>query len=189
MAIDVVPGWMTQLEEEDVAFIKRFVLASGSLKQIAGEYGVTYPTVRLRLDRLIQKIELGEREDEDPYVALIKRLAVNDKLATVVLAINLGLWLAMLVGIVALQVFLSRRKAWWPGLIMPVCTLPGVLLVLPNVLLNALSMAENAGQTLISVLGSALCLLPTLVLLAVYFFCRRKDKHKRQLDKMNIQDL
>lgn len=80
MAIEVVPGWMAQLEEEDVAFIKRFVLASGSLKQIAGEYGVTYPTVRLRLDRLIQKIELGEREDEDPYVALIKRLAVNDKL-------------------------------------------------------------------------------------------------------------
>ena len=36
--------------------------------------------MRLRLDRLIQKIELGEREDEDPYVALIKRLAVNDKL-------------------------------------------------------------------------------------------------------------
>lgn len=62
MAIEVIPGWMAQLEEEDVAFIKRFVLASGSLKQIAGEYGVTYPTVRLRLDRLIQKIELGERE-------------------------------------------------------------------------------------------------------------------------------
>ena len=80
MAIEVIPGWMAQLEEEDVAFIKRFVLASGSLKQIAGEYGVTYPTVRLRLDRLIQKIELGEREDEDQYVALIKRLAVNDKL-------------------------------------------------------------------------------------------------------------
>lgn len=80
MAIEVIPGWMAQLEEEDVAFIKRFVLASGSLKQIAGEYGVTYPTVRLRLDRLIQKIELGEREDEDSYVALIKRMAVSDKL-------------------------------------------------------------------------------------------------------------
>lgn len=39
-----------------------------------------YPTVRLRLDRLIQKIELGEREEEEPYIALIKRLAVNDKL-------------------------------------------------------------------------------------------------------------
>lgn len=80
MAIEVVPEWMAQLDDEDVSFIKKFILASGSLKEVAGVYGVTYPTVRLRLDRLIQKIELGEREDEDPYVALIKRLAVNDKL-------------------------------------------------------------------------------------------------------------
>ena len=80
MAIEVVPAWMAQLDDEDVTFIKKFILASGSLKEVAGVYGVTYPTVRLRLDRLIQKIELGEREDEDPYVALIKRLAVNDKL-------------------------------------------------------------------------------------------------------------
>ena len=35
---------------------------------------------RLRLDRLIQKIQLGESQEEDPYVALVKRLAVNDKL-------------------------------------------------------------------------------------------------------------
>ena len=38
------------------------------------------PTVRLRLDRLIQKIRLGEQADEEPYIALIKRLAVKDKL-------------------------------------------------------------------------------------------------------------
>lgn len=80
MASEVVPAWMSQLEDEDVSFIKKFILASGSLKEIAGIYGVTYPTVRLRLDRLIQKIELGEREDEEPYIALIKRMAVNDKL-------------------------------------------------------------------------------------------------------------
>ena len=40
---------------------------------------MSYPTVRLRLDRLIQKIKLGEDQAADPYVALIKRLAVNDK--------------------------------------------------------------------------------------------------------------
>lgn len=51
---------MAGLEEEDVAFIKRFVLSSGSLKEMAAEYGVTYPTVRLRLDRLIQKIRLED---------------------------------------------------------------------------------------------------------------------------------
>ena len=63
--IEVVPEWMANLEDEDVVFIKKFLLASGSLKEIASQYGVTYPTVRLRLDRLI---------------ALVKRLAVNDKL-------------------------------------------------------------------------------------------------------------
>ena len=36
--------------------------------------------MRLRLDRLIQKIRLGEQADEEPYIALIKRLAVKDKL-------------------------------------------------------------------------------------------------------------
>lgn len=78
--MDVLPIWMTGLEDEDAAFIKRFVLASGSLKEMAGQYGVSYPTVRLRLDRLIQKIRLSEEAEADPYVALVKRLAVEDKL-------------------------------------------------------------------------------------------------------------
>ena len=80
MSISVVPEWMAELDEEDVAFIRRFLLASGSRKEVAGEYGVSYPTVRLRLDRLIQKIRLGEDRAADPYVSLIKRLAVNEKL-------------------------------------------------------------------------------------------------------------
>ena len=80
MAIDAVPDWMAGLEDEDLVFIKKFVLASGSLKEMAGEYGVTYPTVRLRLDRLIQKIRLSDDVAAEPYVTLIKRLAVNDKL-------------------------------------------------------------------------------------------------------------
>ncbi len=80
MAMELLPEWMAGLEEEDVAFIKKFILASGSLKEMAGQYGVTYPTVRLRLDRLIQKIKLTEDTAADPYIATIKRLAVNEKL-------------------------------------------------------------------------------------------------------------
>ena len=80
MAIELLPDWMTGLEEEDVSFIKKFILASGSLKEVAAQYGVTYPTVRLRLDRLIQKIRIGEGTAADPYIATIKRLVVNDKL-------------------------------------------------------------------------------------------------------------
>lgn len=78
--IDVIPEWMANLEEEDISFIKKFLLASGSLKEIAGQYGVTYPTVRLRLDKLIQKIRLSDNAANEPYISLIKRLALNDKL-------------------------------------------------------------------------------------------------------------
>ena len=80
MSISVVPEWMSELEEEDMAFIRRFLLASGSLQEVAGEYGVSYPTVRLRLDRLIQKLRLADDRAADPYVALIKRLAGNEKI-------------------------------------------------------------------------------------------------------------
>ena len=80
MALEIVPDWMAGLEEEDAAFIRNFLLASGSLKEVAREYGVTYPTVRLRLDRLIQKIKFSEEQAGDPYVALVKRLALNEKL-------------------------------------------------------------------------------------------------------------
>ena len=77
MSIEVVPEWMVDLDDEDVAFVKRFLLASGSLKEVARQYGVTYPTVRLRL---IQKIRIGEDRETDPYIALIKRLAVNERI-------------------------------------------------------------------------------------------------------------
>ena len=75
-----MPVWMAELEDEDLTFIKKFLLASGSLKEVASLYGVSYPTVRLRLDRLIQKIQLTESAEADPYVSLVKRLAVDDKL-------------------------------------------------------------------------------------------------------------
>ena len=75
-----IPPWVAELEDEDLAFIKKFILASGSLKEVASLYGVSYPTVRLRLDRLIQKIKLTETAEADSYVSLVKRLAVDDKL-------------------------------------------------------------------------------------------------------------
>lgn len=80
MAIEIIPDWMVNLEEEDISFIKKFILSSGSLKEIANQYGVTYPTVRLRLDKMIQKIKLSEDTANEPYIALIKRLAINEKL-------------------------------------------------------------------------------------------------------------
>lgn len=56
-------GWFDKLSEEDASFIKRFVLASGSLKELARAYGITYPTVRLRLDRLIEKVKVLDSQE------------------------------------------------------------------------------------------------------------------------------
>ena len=78
--METIPSWMAGLDDEDMAFIKKFILSSGSLKEVASLYGVSYPTVRLRLDRLIQKIQIAETAEADPYVSLVKRLAVDDKL-------------------------------------------------------------------------------------------------------------
>ena len=55
--------WIRGLSDDDLAFLKRFVLASGSLKDTAAVYGISYPTVRLRLDRLIQKIKVWDSEE------------------------------------------------------------------------------------------------------------------------------
>lgn len=80
MNINTFPKWITNLEDEDFMFIKRFILASGSLKELASNYSVTYPTVRLRLDRIIQKIKLNEETQDEPYIDLIKKLVVSDEL-------------------------------------------------------------------------------------------------------------
>jgi hypothetical protein len=56
-------SWVNKLDEEEADFLKRFVLMSGSLKLLAKSYDISYPTVRLRLDRLIEKIKVWESQD------------------------------------------------------------------------------------------------------------------------------
>ncbi|MCY8094021.1 DUF2089 family protein [Bacillus haynesii] len=76
-----VPEWILALEEEDVEFVKNFMLKSGSLKEIAKSYQVSYPTVRVRLDRLIQKIKLIDELENDTFVNFIKQLAIDDQIS------------------------------------------------------------------------------------------------------------
>ncbi len=62
---DSRPTWLEALDEEDLRFLKRFVLGSGSLKALCDDYQVSYPTLRARLDRLIAKVQAAE----DPKIA------------------------------------------------------------------------------------------------------------------------
>lgn len=66
-------SWIDYLSDEDLAFVKRFVLGSGSLKEIASQYGVSYPTVRRRLDRLIAKLEvIDDRTTESAFERILR---------------------------------------------------------------------------------------------------------------------
>jgi hypothetical protein len=48
---------LAQLSAEDQQFILNLLQASGSLKELSSLYGISYPTVRNRLDSLIARVE------------------------------------------------------------------------------------------------------------------------------------
>ncbi len=76
-----LPKWLSVLSEEELHFIKRFVLASGSLKDLAKQYQVSYPTLRIRLDRLIDKINIADdSEAENPFLLKIRLMVAEGTL-------------------------------------------------------------------------------------------------------------
>ena len=78
---DSIPEWIKGLSEEDWRFIKRLILASGSLKDVAYQYGISYPTVRIRLNRLIKKVHvLGSEKLKTPFHRKIQLLVADGKL-------------------------------------------------------------------------------------------------------------
>ena len=80
-ARNAIPAWLRNLSDEDLAFIKRFLLASGSLKAVAREYGISYPTVRLRLDRLIAKIRvLDDVTIRSPFERTLRALYAEGRI-------------------------------------------------------------------------------------------------------------
>jgi hypothetical protein len=80
--VEKYPVWLAALSEEDLHFIRRFVLSSGSLKELAKQYGVSYPTIRVRLDCLIEKIRLADDPaNRDPFRLLLRTLVVEGKVS------------------------------------------------------------------------------------------------------------
>jgi hypothetical protein len=77
-----LPTWAAILDDDDWQFVRRFVLASGSLKAMAEQYGVSYPTVRTRLDRLIAKVQAAESPAaRDPFERKVRVLVAGGQLA------------------------------------------------------------------------------------------------------------
>lgn len=64
-----------RLDEAEQEFVLRFVLSSGSLKDMAQSYAVSYPTIRAKLDALIARLEALRRgQPANPVGDLLAKL-------------------------------------------------------------------------------------------------------------------
>ncbi len=100
--------------------------------------------------------------------------------------ILLVFFLVLPIGAIVLQIFLSRMESRVSGLI-----LPGLNLVVS--VLTVLLMVVNAtswGEIIATILSAFLLLnISTVILLLIYYVCRRKYRRQNQMDRMRIQDL
>ena len=107
------------------------------------------------------------------------------------------------VGLIFLQVFLSKKAGKWPGLVLPACS---ILFSLIAALSSRafIRMGEGFGQVIVAVIVFVLANIPTLIYFFIYSICHAKkisvkeiiplDKSiplskNQEIIKMNIQDL
>lgn len=82
-----------------------------------------------------------------------------------------------------LQVWLSKRESRYPGMVLPVLS---VLFALITVLGCVMYEDEDI---FVLVIPFLLFNIPTVIHLTIYFACREKFSKKKQMDKLNVQDL
>ena len=73
-----------------------------------------------------------------------------------------------LAAVLALEVFLSRRPSWWPGLVLPCSVTLNFLLAQPTL----------GGGILHAGLFILACLVPSAALFSIYFLNRKKVQQK-----------
>lgn len=129
--------------------------------------------------------------------------------------INVIVFIALLVGMIFLQIFLSKKQNKWFGLVLPLIWLtfslvavlgstavlmtgelslqqlaPDGTVIEETVEVHDIGGSSDIGATIVQmVVAFALYNIPTAILLVIYFACREKIKKHSALDKMNIQDL
>ena len=104
-------------------------------------------------------------------------------MASIILIIGLLLF----GGCIALQIWLSLRESPRLGLI-----LPGISLLVSVLFVLNMAMLPGDGNGTVQVLAAlGLYNIPTVVFLLIHFICRDhlRRRQKRQMERMNIQDL
>jgi hypothetical protein len=66
---------LAQLSAEDQVFVAAFVRSHGSIKEMEQVFGVSYPTVKARLNRIAGQLELVEVDPPTSRSEVLERLA------------------------------------------------------------------------------------------------------------------
>lgn len=73
---------LARLPREDLDLVMELVLHSGSLKDLAAAYGVSYPTIRGRVDKLIERVRLLKAgRTPDPLSELLASMVERGELS------------------------------------------------------------------------------------------------------------
>ena len=72
-------GLFSDLTEEERRFVELFVVARGNIKEMEKRLGVSYPTVRNKLDAIIAKLE-GKLQKTDPETRHKRRLEIIESI-------------------------------------------------------------------------------------------------------------
>lgn len=77
-----VENFVTRLEPEQLAFVETFVRCEGKIKSMEAEMGLSYPTIRNRLNEVIEALgyEPGGEDDANLEVLEAKRLSILEEL-------------------------------------------------------------------------------------------------------------
>ena len=102
-------------------------------------------------------------------------------------SISIFVLIAILIGTVILQVFLSRMENKWIGLILPalsffIASIIGIGRIIYD-------FQTSFSVILADILTFLLYNIPTAIFLLIYLTCREKFKKNKEIEKMNIQDL
>jgi hypothetical protein len=65
---------LAKLSAEDQVFVIAFVRAHGSIKEMERIFGISYPTVKSRLNRIAQSLEFVETDPAPSRVEILSRL-------------------------------------------------------------------------------------------------------------------
>lgn len=66
---------LARLSAEDQVFVAAFVRSHGSIKEMEQTFGVSYPTIKARLNRISQSLEFVETDPAPPRSDVLDRLA------------------------------------------------------------------------------------------------------------------